>query len=303
MSKKPATLFQPAHCFQFGLKIAEEANKRVTSVHCNFCAFFGHAKVKAGDEHAGEKRQRSSRNNTKYWTSFALQNYRNHHESQHADLWAEYNTLSNEEKCTHFDGKANRANTLHRYIDLESDSLTFHVSAPIIDVIIANLFFWPNEVLVDFDDDDNEDDGGAAAAIAKAKQKTLALKLFVKDVANIEEDDYVVTIKGTMRYRLAMDHVSTGMSFHQVAAAMQHTKERYSLSKLGGINDTIVGQYVHAGVAFTLQRIADMCIDESIWALSLADDDNTHHGQHFFDLRLRVCFRGVLLNLHLIAIL
>ncbi len=67
----------------------------------------------------------------------------------------------------HFDGKANHANTLHRYLDLESDSLTFHVSAPIVDIIIADLFFWPNKVLVDFDDDDDEDDGGAAASIAK----------------------------------------------------------------------------------------------------------------------------------------
>jgi hypothetical protein len=66
MSKKPATPFQPTHYLQFGLKIVEEANKRVTSVHCNFCAFFGRAKVKASDEHTGEKRQRSSRNDTKY---------------------------------------------------------------------------------------------------------------------------------------------------------------------------------------------------------------------------------------------
>jgi hypothetical protein len=129
------------------------------------------------------------------------------------------------------------------------------VSTPIVDVIISDLFFQPDEVLIDFDDNDDEDDGGAAAAIAKkaaakAKQKTLALKLFVKEVANIDEDEYVVTIKGTMRYELAMDHVLTGMSFRQVAAAMQHTKECCSLSKLGGINDTIVGQYVHAGIAF-----------------------------------------------------
>ncbi len=75
--------------------------------------------------------------------------------------------LSNEEKRTHFDGKANRANTLHQYVDLESDSLTFHVLAPIVDVIIADLFFWPDEVLADDDDDDDEDDGGATVAIAK----------------------------------------------------------------------------------------------------------------------------------------
>jgi len=169
----------------------------------------------------------------------------------------------------HFNGKVNRTHTLHRYLDLEFDSLTFHVLVPIVDAIIADLFFWPHEVLVDFDNDDDEDNGGAAVAIAKkattkAKQKTLALKLFVKDVANVEEDKYVVTIKSMMRYELAMDHVSTGMSFRQVAATTQHTKERCSLSKLGGINDTIVGQYVRAGVAFALQHIADLCVDKLI---------------------------------------
>ncbi|CAM6072272.1 unnamed protein product [Sphagnum tenellum] len=283
MSKKPATPFQLAHCFQFKLKIAEEANKRLTLVRSNFCAFFGHTKVKASEEHAGEKRQRSSRNDTKYWTSFASQNYRSHHESQHVDLWAEYSVLSK-----------------------ESDSLTFHVSAPIVNIIITNIFFRFDEVLVDFDDDD-DDDGGTVAAIAKkaatkAKQKTLALKLFVKDVANVKEGEYAVTIKGTMRYKMAMDHVSTGMSFHQVAVAMQHTKERCSLSKLGGINNTIVDQYVHTGVAFALQHIIDLCVNESIWALSLTDDFSTHRSQHFFDLRLRVCYRDVLLNLHLVTI-
>jgi hypothetical protein len=85
-----------------------------------------------------------------------------------------------------------------------------------------------------------------------------------------------------------MDHVSTRMSFHQVATAMQHTKERCNLSKLGGINDTIIGQYVRVGVAFALQCIADLCIDKSIWALSLAGDGSTHRSQHFFDLRLRM---------------
>jgi hypothetical protein len=45
---------------------------------------------------------------------------------------------------------------------------------------------------------------------------------------------------------------------------MQHTKERCSVSKLGGINNTIVDQYVCAGVAFTLQCIINLCVDESI---------------------------------------
>jgi hypothetical protein len=41
----------------------------------------------------------------------------------------------------HFNGKSNRTNTLHQHLDLESDSLTFHVLAPIVGVIIIDLFF------------------------------------------------------------------------------------------------------------------------------------------------------------------
>uniref|UniRef100_A0AAV1TLT7 Uncharacterized protein n=1 Tax=Peronospora matthiolae TaxID=2874970 RepID=A0AAV1TLT7_9STRA len=171
--------------------VAEEANKQVTSVRCSFCAFFGRTKVKAGHEHTGEKRQRSSPNDT----------------------------------------------NLHRHFKFASNLLTFRVSVPILSAIISDLFFRLDEVLADFDDDGDEEDGGAAATIAKyvaakAKQKMLALKLFVKDKANV--DDYLVTIKVTMLYELIMDHVLVGMSFRQVASAMQHTKERCGLSKLGG---------------------------------------------------------------------
>jgi hexokinase len=34
----------------------------------------------------------------------------------------------------------------------------------------------------------------------------------------------------------------------------------------------------------------------------LIDDGSTHHKQSFFDLRMRVCYSGELVNLHLVAI-
>jgi hypothetical protein len=36
--------------------------------------------------------------------------------------------------------------------------------------------------------------------------------------------------------------------------------------------------------------------------MSLAGNDSIHRGQSFFDLHVRICFRGQLLNLHLVAI-
>uniref|UniRef100_A0AAV1UGB6 Uncharacterized protein n=1 Tax=Peronospora matthiolae TaxID=2874970 RepID=A0AAV1UGB6_9STRA len=132
-----------------GLMVAEEANKHVTSVRCSFCALCIRTNVKAGDEHAGEKRKRNSCKDTKYWTKFVPQNYRSRHESQRTDLWTEYTALYKEENSVYFDGKANRANSLHRRFDFTPDLPAFRVSAPIVDVIIADLFFRPNKVLDD----------------------------------------------------------------------------------------------------------------------------------------------------------
>jgi hypothetical protein len=296
------TPFQSQHCLEFGLKIVEQDGNKVKSVRCQFCHFIGRdAPTVTGT------RKRKSRTNTQYFSEpFAPQKYRSHH-IQHEKAWSEYEALDDEQKRTYFDSMTQRANSMHHYLNLESDTLKLEVSATIVDVIIGDLFFRDHEVLADTDDDLGEDvdDGGAAEAIrkkaaAKAKQKTLALKLFTK--GGKDESKYVATIKNTMRYNLAMDLVSTGISFRQVAAALQFTKDRCDLAKLTGINDTIVGQYVRASVAFALQNIADLAADETTWALSLACDGSTHRGQHFFDLRIRLCHRGVLANLHLVAV-
>ncbi|CAM6011127.1 unnamed protein product [Sphagnum balticum] len=88
------------------------------------------------------------------------------------------------------------------------------------------------------------------------------------------------------------------MSFRQTASAIQHAKERTKTTKLASIIDLMVGQYVRILVGSTLQQIADCFDNKSAWAMSLAGDGNMHRGQSFFDLRVRISFRGRLLNLH-----
>jgi predicted transcriptional regulator len=99
-----------------------------------------------------------------------------------------------------------------------------------------------------------------------------------------------------MRFNLAMDHAESGMSFRQTASAIQHAKERTKTAKLAGITDLMVSQYVCVQVGSTLQQIVDCLDDESVWAMSLAGDGSMHRGQSFSDLRVRICFRGRLLN-------
>jgi hypothetical protein len=266
-----------------------------------FCVYFGRDKVVV---EPGGSHKRKSRSDIKYYNApFAPQNYRNHNWGQHSEAWTEYQVLSREDKDNFFKDKTSVVNTLHNYIDTTKDTIHFSLSSGIVDVIIGDIFFRDDEVLINIDDDD--DDAYAIAAIlkkakTKAMEKTHAMKLFVKD----PNDDkmYNVTINNAMRYELVMDHVSIGMSFRQVVAAIQHTKDRAKVAKLTGINDLIVGQYVRVAVAVTLQRVADLLDDDTIWAFSLACDGNTHRGQHFLDVRVRICFRGVLLNLHLAAI-
>jgi hypothetical protein len=49
-----------------------------------------------------------------------------------------------------------------------------------------------------------------------------------------------------------MDHVGNGMSFRQTASAIQHAKECTKTTKLAGITDLMVGQYVRVLVGSTL---------------------------------------------------
>jgi hypothetical protein len=142
-------------------------------------------------------------------------------------------------------------------MDLNNDILMFMINASIVNTIIGNMLFQDNEVVVDSDDVDDDDVVGAAArkAAKKLKEKTNAMKLFILNEVDEDEDDphsYTVTIKNIMQFNLAMDHVGNGMSFRQTASAIQHAKERTKTTKLAGITDLMVGQYVRVLVGSTL---------------------------------------------------
>ncbi len=218
-----------------------------------------------------------------------------------------YKVAAKKDKQHFFDNKIKVANTLHQYMDLNSDILTFMINANIVHTIIGDMFFRDDEVVVDSDDADDDDvvDTAARKAAKKLKEKTNAMKLFILNEVDEDEDDphsYTVTIKNIMRFNLAMDHVGSGMSFWQTASAIQHAKERTKTAKLASIINLMVGQYVHVLVNSTLQQIADCLDNKFVWAMSLAGDSSMHRGQSFFDLHVRICFRGRLLNLHLVVI-
>ncbi len=305
MPPKAKTPWQPAHELEYALEVVSIAGNGDITVRCMFCVYEGRDSVVVDDN---STRKRKSRNDIKYFLKpFLPHKYRSHHDKQHAELWALYKAAAKKDKQHFFDNKIKVANTLHRYMDLDSDILTFMINASIVNTIIGDMFFRDNEVVVDSDDANNDDVIGVVArkAAKKLKEKTNAMKLFILNEVDEDEDDphsYTVTIKNIMRFNLAMDHDGSGMSFRQMASAIQHTKERTKTAKLVGITDLMVGQYVRVLVGSTLQQIADCFDDESVWGISLAGDGSTHCGQSFFDLRICIYFRGRLFNLHLVVI-
>ncbi|RLO05989.1 hypothetical protein DYB28_008386 [Aphanomyces astaci] len=139
--------------------------------------------------------------------------------------------------------------------------------------------------------------------IKKANERANAMKLFVKKVViDMGTYTYTATIKNDMRFELAMDYVGADISFREAAAAVQHARVRTNTHKVQGMTDLIVAKSVRVLVAVGLQMIAKLIDDPSVWAFSLAGDGSTHRGQSFFDLRTRVCYRGFLIKLHLVAI-
>ncbi|XP_078473017.1 uncharacterized protein LOC144734619 [Lampetra planeri] len=300
--KKVATPFQSSHILQYGMELITTEANGAQSCRCLFCVHQGRDVVEVTGDSG---RKRKNRTDIKYFTKpFLLHQYRHHLEGQHKESWMLYQTLSPDEKKSYFNGMAKRTNTLHNYMDLSTASIDYVIQNSIIETIIGDLFFRDD----DEDSGDDNDDEDAAAAIAKkaakkAKEKVNAMKLFVKNV-NIEMGTYTytATIKNEMRFELAMDHVGVGMSFRQTAAAIDHARIRTNTPKLQGMNDLIVTQSVRVLVAVGLQMIARIIDNPSVWAFSLAGDGSTHRGQSFFDLRTRVCYRGFLVNLHLVAI-
>jgi len=100
----------------------------------------------------------------------------------------------------------------------------------------------------------------------------------------------------------SLDFRLVHLLFGQTATTIQQAKDRTKMAKLAGINDLVIGQYVLVMVTATLQNISDIIDDESVWEISLAGDNNTHHGQSFFDLHMCACYCGDLTNLHLVIV-
>ncbi len=133
----------------------------------------------------------------------------------------------------------------------------------------------------------------------KFNKKVNTMKLFVKQS---NKSTYKVIIKNITCFELAMDHVSISMSFRQTIVATQQAKDCTKTTKLARSNDLIIDQFVRVVVTIALHNIFDIINNESVWAISLVGDSNTHHGKSFIDLRMCAYYCSDLINLHLVVI-
>jgi len=199
--KNPGKSFMHSHALTYGLKVMEHCRDslQVMSVRCQFCVYFGYEI----DPNA-PPRQRAVKKTQMGWTGplFKTDAYTDHHERMHRSVWTQYQASSSLDKSHFFDGITPFANTLLAHIEtsLVAPVLKYMIRAPIVDVIIGDMFFHP------------DDQGGTA--------QTTALKLFKR----IADQLYEVTIANPTQFRLVIEWVAAGVSFRQCAAILASTK-------------------------------------------------------------------------------
>jgi len=131
---------------------------------------------------------------------------------------------------------------LHRYIEIDGDELTLKISNAVVDTIIGELLFRPEDEMAAFKHDDGEalDLNIAEHVVRLIKLKRNASLLFKLD-CEADDGSYIVMIKNVKRFQLIIKHVSCGMSFRQIAAIIGHTRDVMSIGKLSGVSDNLVG--------------------------------------------------------------
>ncbi|RHY20099.1 hypothetical protein DYB32_010111 [Aphanomyces invadans] len=288
--------WQPSYARKYALDITSQDGLVVKSARCKFCFYFGRC---VATEAGGIKRKRGPRTINQFFGEQFRSDVIT--KPQPGEKWAEYSAQSSVRQVSFIDMATPRANTMHNYIDVDSDEINLVISDSIVKVIIGEMMFRPEDELavLDADGDDGEELTGIDARNRKiAKLRRSALSLFTENEDGV---GYTVRIPAVTLFNLAIKHVSVSLSFRQVARVIEDTKNTCMLGKLGGINDTLVGRYVHVIVGHSLQALDTIIAYDDVWALVLSFDGSTHRGTCFKDICVRVGVMGVLYNLHLIA--
>jgi hypothetical protein len=130
--------------------------------------------------------------------------------------------------------------TIQEFVGKSVEDLKFTICGPIVEVLIGELIFHPEE------DEEDED----STPITKAN----AMKLLVMQ----DDGSYVVTIKNPLRFNRALDHRAVGLSFRQTSRVIDQHRHQTKNARLAGLNDHIVGQFVRILVAAKLNTMSNV---------------------------------------------
>jgi len=179
--------FVHKHASTYGLRIMElcPRTSRVVSVHCQFCVYFGF-----DDDPTKPPRKRGHKTTNMTWTSFRSDNYRHHHDTQHALKWHEYQACSFEEK-SHFVRHILCANTMRAHINT-AVPFKFIIQLSIVDTLIGDMFFHPDDqggithvnalkLVKHFDSKDETDGEHYEAPISNPEQFRLVVAILLAE--------------------------------------------------------------------------------------------------------------------------
>jgi hypothetical protein len=235
----------------------------------------------------GAKRHKTK--NIKYFSKpFRADNYRQHHEKQHPQMWKQYQEASDEEKKAFFETSRPVKETLHNYFGTKQVAQRIRINAAIVNVIIGELLWDPEDI-----------DGETHSRMMRSFED------FAGDTEELQEgegvDRFCIVIKNPVQFSLTVDYLSVGCSFRQAARIMISTKERTGLAAIGTCSDLTVAKYARYACAINLQKISELL--DSAWTFAVALDMSTHMSTSYLDIRIRLHLNGPgIINMHLLAI-
>jgi hypothetical protein len=177
-------------------------------------------------------------------------------------------------------------NTLDAHLDAGA-SLFFWVRRNILNCVVGDLLFDPNESDEKFE---------AALGMFKEDGVGEARR------ASSEHSELKVTVSKVLTFSLVIYYIGAGLSFRQASQNLSSTADRTGLAKLKGVRENKVAKFFRTVVRVNLHVLSDLLKNRESCAFSLAFDGATEQGRSLLDLRVRLCLRGDIKNLKLLAI-
>lgn len=275
MTRKHTGVYRPSYSLQYGLSvISRTPTGRVNAVRCRFCVTFG--RQQRLDGHV--KKTKRSRGDILTWSSkrWRSDTFTQHHRHVHSKKWNEYVNLPDEEKVNFFNVHVPFAETIPAHFQVDNKRV-YLINASIIEKVLKAHFI------------SDETEYGYRNSVINLLEP-VAGNMFNLTIANLA------------RFEIIVRFVGNGQSFYQAVQSVRAVRDVGNNPNLVGVTETTVRQSAQATIAINLQHMRRIICDARCWAFSIAFDAATNREDSYLDIRLRVCERDGLANVHLLTI-